>query len=114
LCAPAVVKTHAPSTERRRVIALEFTLDQEGWMKARSVSLHRMAYIIGIGVLTVIVLWPWMRGPALVGVASFTGWAISGFIDDRIASRSFAWKTALAQGVVSGLTVWLTLRWLEG
>jgi hypothetical protein len=82
-------------------------------MTAGSMSLCRLGYMLAVGVLITVALWASLQGPALVAVASFTGWVVSGIIDDRIASRALAWKTALAQGLVSGLTIWLMLRWLD-
>ena len=83
-------------------------------MNAVPWSLARLGYMIAIGVLTILALWPWLQGPANGGVALFAGTAASGLIDDRVSNRALAWKTALAQGLVSGLTVWLTFRWLHG
>lgn len=77
-------------------------------------SLSRLGYLLAIGVLTTVALWPWVQGAPNLALSQFTGWLVSGILADRVANRALAWKTALAQGLVSGLTVWLTLRWLQG
>jgi len=76
-------------------------------------SLARLGYSLAIGVLAVVAMGPWLQGPSAVGFALFGGTAASGVIDDRVSKRSVAWRTALAQGLISGITVWLTLRWLS-
>ena len=76
-------------------------------------SLARLGYSLTIGVLAVVAMWPWLQGPTALGLALFGGTAASGVIDDRVSKRSVAWRTALAQGLVIGITVWLTLRWLS-
>lgn len=76
-------------------------------------SLARLGYTLTIGVLTVVAVWPWLQGPTAVGLGLFGGTAASGIIDDRVSKRTLAWGTALAQGLVSGISVWLTLRWLS-
>ena len=81
-------------------------------MTPAPITLARLSYMLAIAVLTVMVLWPWLQGPASLAASSFTGWFGSGIISDRLAARPVAWRTACAQGVVSGLTIWVTLRWL--
>jgi hypothetical protein len=76
-------------------------------------SLARVCYSLGIGVLAILAMWPWLQGPAVVGLASFGGTAASGIIDDRVSRRDLAWGTALAQGLVCGIVAWLTLRSLS-
>jgi hypothetical protein len=77
-------------------------------MTTARISVARSAYMLGIGALTVMALWPWLQGPASIALSSFTGWFGSGIITERRA-----WATALAQGIVSGLAIWVTLRWLS-
>ena len=83
-------------------------------MRPAAINLARLSYMLAIGVLTIVVLWPWVQGPASLAASSFIGWFGSGVITDRLARRPVAWRTACAQGVVSCLTIWLTLRWLAG
>jgi predicted anti-sigma-YlaC factor YlaD len=82
-------------------------------MNAVPWSLARSVYMVAIIVLTTVVLWPWLQGPAVICMSLFAGMAGSGIIDDRVSRRESTWKTALAQGIVGGVAVWLTLRWLE-
>jgi hypothetical protein len=86
----------------------------EARMIATSRDLCRLGYLLAVGVVATVALWPWVQGPANLALSQFTGWLVSGLIADRVAKRALAWKTALAQGLVSGVTVWLTLRWLQG
>jgi hypothetical protein len=76
-------------------------------------SFARLCYSLAIAVLTVVAVWPWLRGPMAVGLAHFFGTAASGIFDDHMSKRTLAWGTALAQGLVGGIVVWLTLRWLS-
>jgi hypothetical protein len=82
-------------------------------MTAASIGLCRLGYLLGVGVVTTVALWPWLQGPALLAVAQFSGWTASGIIADVASKRALAWKTALGQGLLSAVTVWLTLQWLQ-
>ena len=82
-------------------------------MTSVSMGLCRLGYMLAVVIVTTVTLWPWLQGPALPAVAQLTGWTVSGVIADRVEGRSPAWKIAFAQGLLSALTVWLTLRWLH-
>jgi hypothetical protein len=76
-------------------------------------SLARLGYALTIGSLTVVAVSPWLQGPTAVGLALCGGTAASGIIDDRMSKRTVAWGTAFAQGLILGITAWLTLRWIS-
>jgi uncharacterized membrane protein len=76
-------------------------------------SLGPLFYSVSITVLAVLAMWPWLQGPSVVGLACFGGTAGARIIDDRVSKRTVAWRTALGQGLVCGLAVWGTSRWLS-
>jgi hypothetical protein len=76
-------------------------------------TLARLSYSVAIGMVVIVCTWTWLQGPGVVGIALFVGTAVSGVLDDYLSSRAVAWGTPLAQGLVAGLTSWLTLRWLQ-
>ena len=75
-------------------------------------SLLRLGPALALAVAVIFATWPWLAGPAAVGVASFAGTAVSNIIDDRLSKRPLAWGIALLQGAVCGVAGWLMLRWL--
>jgi len=77
-------------------------------------SLLRLVPALSVAVGVIFATWPWLAGPAAVGVASFAGTALSNVIDDHLAERPFAWGLAFGQGAACGVASWLMLRWLTG
>jgi hypothetical protein len=62
--------------------------------------------------LTIVVLWPTLRGPA--GIAAGLALAVASMrlVEDYLAKRTPSVWTAIAMGTLSGATAWATLALL--
>jgi hypothetical protein len=72
----------------------------------------RLGPALAVATAVMLLTWPWIQGPAAVGLACFAGTLVSSVISDRQGRQALAWGRALAQGALVGVVAGLMVRWL--